>query len=178
MRKYTSFALRDKANEILSKYQDIGIDNILDALTNDSSYSKIEFQQTKESDHIKGAVINDESGKNIFINSELADSEKQFVLAHEVAHILLHADADHMDFFAAPKVKNQGRSNIETEANCLAYELIFPLEIFIQSYKENLGHVASISEYFESSIYRTTERLNFLKKQISLSEIENFLIVD
>lgn len=177
MRTYTGIQLREKAKAIIDEYKDLPITDILNILAKKHGFSKTEFTGDKDNNHIKGAVISNEKGKNIYIKSDMADSEKLFVFAHEVAHILLHSGKDHMDFIARPRVVEPERSDIETEANTLAYELIFPLNRFIELYKENNGDIESLAYCFNTSVYRTKERINFLKKQISLKEIDDFIAI-
>lgn len=175
MRTYTGIQIREKAKEIISEYQNLSTVDILNTLMKKNGFSKTEFDPDENNNHIKGAVISNEKGKNIYIQSNMAESEKLFVFAHEVSHILLHAGKDHMDFIAKPKFSKPGRSDIETEANTLAYELLFPLDKFIELYKENNGDIESLAYCFKTSIYRIKERVNYLKKQISLQEIDNFI---
>lgn len=175
MRTHTGIQLREKAKKIISEYKGSSITNILDALVKKHNFSKTEFDPDENNDHIKGAVISNGKGKKIYIKSDIPKSEKLFVFAHEVSHILLHAGKDHMDFIAQPKFTKPGRSDIETEANILAYELLFPLDRFIELYKENNGDIESLAYCFHASIYRTKERINYLKKQIALKEITDFI---
>lgn len=175
MRTHTGIQLREKAKKIISEYKGLSITDILNALVEKHNFSKTEFDPDENNDHIKGAVISNEKGKYIYIKSDMAESEKLFVFAHEVSHILLHAGKDHMDFIAKPRLAKPGRSDIETEANTLAYELLFPLDRFIELYKENNADIESLAYCFHTSIYRTKERINYLKKQISLEEIDDFI---
>jgi Zn-dependent peptidase ImmA (M78 family) len=175
MRKYTGTALREKSQQIISTYKGLFIADILNVLAKKYGFSKTEFTPSENSNHIKGAVISNEKGKNIYIKADMADSEKLFVFAHEVAHILLHSGKDHMDFIAKPRDAEPERSDTETEANILAYELIFPLDKFIELYKENNGDIESLAYCFNTSVYRTKERINFLKKQIALKQINDFI---
>jgi len=177
MRTYTGIQLREKSQEIINKYSNLSVINILNALIKEKDFSKQEFVLNESNSHIKGAVISDKNGKNIYIRSDLAESEKLFVFAHEVSHVLLHAGKDHMDFISKPRFESPERSDIETEANTLAYEFIFPLNKFIELYKENSGDIESLAYCFNASIYRTKERIKFLEKQISLKEIDNFMTV-
>jgi Zn-dependent peptidase ImmA (M78 family) len=80
-----------------------------------------------------------------------------------------------MDFIAKPRDAEPERSDTETEANILAYELIFPLDKFIKLYKENNGDIESLAYCFNTSVYRTKQRINFLKKQIALKQINDFI---
>lgn len=175
MRTYTTVSLRQKASEIIEQYKGSSTVQLLDALVNNEQFSKIEFESNKNNKHIKGAVIGNKTGKHIFIRSDIPTAEKLFIYAHEVSHILLHSGKDHMDFIAQPMLEDQQRSDMETEANALAYELLFPLAEFIESYKENNGDIKRIACHFNASIYRVRARLSFLRKQIALKRIDNFI---
>ena len=164
MRKYTSKEIRNKAREIIGDNKNLTAQKVLDKLRKKYDYEYILFDADKDTSHVKGAVISDSDGKNIFINKILPDSEQLFVYAHEVSHILLHSGKDHMGFIAKPKVHNQDKSDEETEANMLAYELLFPLANFIDSYDKNDGNVLMISQEFYSDTYRTMERIRFLHR--------------
>ncbi len=176
MRNYIASQLREKAETILSEHKDLPITDVLDALVKKHDFSKVEFEPTAEISHIKGAVILNEEGKSIYIKADMPASEKTFVYAHEVAHMLLHS-GEHMDFTAALKVKDPQRTDRETEANTLAYELIFPLDKFIKLYNENNGDMESLAICFEASVYRVKERIKFLIKQIHRNDIDDFITI-
>lgn len=82
----------------------------------------------------------------IYIDENLSDSEKRFVCAHELGHLLLHkkANALFMDthtFFNTEKY--------EVEANTFAAELLIPDELIFEHPDMPADQLARLAEYNE-----------------------------
>ncbi|MEL5938183.1 ImmA/IrrE family metallo-endopeptidase [Tetragenococcus halophilus] len=93
----------------------------------------------------------------IYVNSLLPDSTQQFIIAHELGHILLHKGLN-MPFFSFPS-KNSIIPKVEAEANRFAI-------------------VLTLFDYFqqnENLLYTSTERTI---AQIGLPKQLNYLLFD
>lgn len=105
--------------------------------------------------------------KTIFINHKLSISEKIFVLAHETAHALFHSKEGRSSSIHYLK-KRTKKTPIETEANKYAYELCFPYDNFVESYKKNKGNIKKIANDFSMTTHRVSKRISFLKNRYEL----------
>lgn len=97
-------------------------------------------------------------------------NERNFTLAHEIGHIVLHPEQNHIDF----RRSDQEKDIKESEANVFAYELM-PLPKFIRAYKQHNGDVVSVAEEFFVPEKCVSRRVNFLKKQILDEKIYDFI---
>ncbi len=92
--------------------------------------------------------------KFIFINNKLDDTTKNFVLAHELGHALLHKDSPGFYFKNHTLMKT---SVYEIQANTFAAELIIPNNYF----EEALSYGYTMSQL--SSAFNVPEDLIKLK---------------
>lgn len=161
--------LRNKALRLL---EDVGsTQNIsnLKAVIDKYKFTYHEFTPSSENELLLGAV--DHNDKKIYVNRDMAANERNFILAHEIGHIVLHPEENHLDF----KVANQKPNIKESEANVFAYELLMPLPKFIRIYQEYAGNIFIIAEKFFVPERYVAKKITFLKKQIEDKKIFNFI---
>jgi len=161
--------LRSRALRLL---EDIGSDlNIADlkSVIDKYEFTYHEFTPTGENMNLLGAVQYKE--KKIYVNKYMPSNERNFTLAHEIGHIVLHPQQNHIDF----RLSNQEKDIKESEANVFAYELLMPLPRFIRVYKQHNGDVVSIAEEFFVPEKYVSRRIDFLKKQINDKKIYDFI---
>ncbi|OIR24892.1 ImmA/IrrE family metallo-endopeptidase [Bathymodiolus thermophilus thioautotrophic gill symbiont] len=164
-----NITLRSRALRLL---EDVGSDlNIADlkAVIDKYGFTYHEFTPTKENATLLGAVQYED--KKIYVNKHMPSNERNFTLAHEIGHIVLHPQQNHTDFRRLAQEKDIK----ESEANVFAYELLMPLPKFIRVYKQHNGDVVSIAEEFFVPEKCVGRRIDFLKKQISNKNIYDFI---
>ncbi len=105
--------------------------------------------------------------KTIFINHKLPTGEKIFALAHETAHALFHSEQGRSSSIHYLKQRTKN-TPIETAASKYAYELCFPHENFVESYRENQGDVKKIASHFFMTTDRVNKRISFLQNRNEL----------
>lgn len=168
-RKWGNIALRDKANRILRETESFGNIANLGKYLELNNYKYYEFEPNERNNGIKGAI--DKNKKSIFINADLSKPDKNFTLAHEIAHSILHPDTQYIDY----RKTSQTKGPIESEANVLAYELVMPLEKFKVAYRQYFGNVEELSRLFFVPEAQAKKRIEFLKKQIKENKIDDFM---
>lgn len=168
-RHWGNIALRDKATRILREIDSYANIAQLGNFIEKNNYKYYEFEPNQSNNSIKGAI--DKEQKRIWINADLAGSDKHFTLAHEIAHAVLHPDNKYIDY----RKNNQTRDPIESEANVLAYELVMPLYKFQKAYIEKSADIEKLADIFFVPIAQVKKRIEFLKQQIKDQKIEDFI---
>jgi Zn-dependent peptidase ImmA (M78 family) len=161
--------LRGRALRLL---EDIGSDlNIADlkSVIDEYGFTYHEFTPTEKNKALLGAVHYED--RKIYVNKYMPSNERHFTLAHEIGHIVLHPNQNHVDF----RRSNQKKDPKESEANVFAYELLMPLPKFTRAYKRFNGNVMLIAEEFFVSEKCVGRRIDFLKKQILDKDIYDFI---
>jgi Zn-dependent peptidase ImmA (M78 family) len=170
-KRWGNIALRGKALRIL---EDVGSnDNVanLSEIIKSKYFTYHEFKPNinDKTINLLGAV--EYNSKRIYVNYEMPANERHFTLAHEIGHIFLHPQENQIDL----RISNPKKSDKESEANVFAYELVMPLFRFIKMYNEFNGDIRSLSKVFFVPEKNVKRRIDFLKKQIHIGIIDNFI---
>lgn len=121
----------------------------------DFSYFEFDPADSPDMKNVKGAVIHKD--KKVFLNSSLSPQEKNFSLAHEIGHILLHKRDDKVDFLH--HILEEVHVD-EIEANVFAYDLLMPIRFF----RKNIsmpGGVSALAEFYCVTEKRIKKRMSF-----------------
>jgi Zn-dependent peptidase ImmA (M78 family) len=164
-----NITLRSRALRLL---EDIGSDlNIADlkSVIDKYGFTYHEFTPTEKNVTLLGAVQYED--KKIYVNKHMPSNERHFTLAHEIGHIVLHPNQNHVDF----RRSDQEKDTKESEANVFAYELLMPLPKFIRAYKKRNGDVILMAEDFLVPEKYVSRSICFLKKQILDNNIYDFI---
>lgn len=97
--------------------------------------------------------------RKIYVNKSEPVQRQRFTLAHEIAHAVLHANEDLIDYrvnFDAPKDKK------EIEANSFAANLLMPEAAFREVYQSRNGSLPRIAKYFGVSEVAAKYRAEYL----------------
>lgn len=117
-------------------------------------YEVLAFDGEKsEFGNVSGIV--DHENKKIFFNSNEPSTRNRFTIAHEIGHIILHPDQDHVDFRSPfpggiHEIKEQ-------EANKFAAALLMPKNEFKKIFEKSADFY-KISSYFGVSKIATNIR--------------------
>lgn len=88
----------------------------------------------------------------IQVNGQDNDKRKKFTLAHEIAHYLLHRDLIDKAAVVDDGMYRSGLpSNVETQANRLAAELLMPAPLVKKLWKVGVCSVFQLSDIFQAS---------------------------
>lgn len=167
--RHPNLAIRQSANILLDDCEatpasnDESID--MEKVLNHLNYGYFEFDPTDETSNIMGAVRHRD--KKVFLNSSLSPQEKNFALAHEIGHIILHRDSDKIDFL---KHTPDEFCIEEIEANVFAYELLMPSQHFgsnLKKYNHNYKLLADFYCVTKNKIKKRAYYENKLRKQIN-----------
>ena len=85
----------------------------------------------------------------IFLNESLPDHEMQLVMAHELAHAILHRKQN--CYFIRNKTLLLN-SKTEKEANIFAAELLIPDEVLLENYNYTINQLSRLLGYDETFI--------------------------
>lgn len=156
--RHHALKLLDDSDSMPSSQNDtVKLDKVLKHL----GYGYFEFDSTNDTsmENIKGAVIHND--KKIFLNYSLSPQEKNFALAHEIGHIILHGKEDSIDFLKneLPEIPIT-----EIEANVFAYELLMPNHFFKMNLTRLSNDTKKVAEFYCLSEKRTTKRIKFLER--------------
>jgi len=160
-----NLAIRQLANKLLeasgamprSGEELVDLSKILSHL--DFSYFEFDPRTAPDSmSNIKGAVIHED--KKVFLNSDLTPQEKNFSLAHEIGHIVLHNKGDKIDFLhhSLDEVPVD-----EIEANVFAYELLMPIYFFVMKSKSDIT-TEELAKFYCVTEKRVKKRISFEKR--------------
>lgn len=106
-------------------------------------------------DDMDGFIIVDESKKEILgiktdkligVNSERELSWKRFIIAHEIAHYVLHYSPEKDNGMYAHRDHKKGKNKQENEADFFAANLLMPRDKFVSKYKEFKAKGLSLEE--------------------------------
>lgn len=119
-------------------------------------YQVNEFSPTSETRQISGAVDHDK--KVVFVNAKEGPGRKRFTIAHEIGHIVLHADdGNFVDYRHDGDYADEDRPK-EREANLFAANLLMPQGVFEslwQAFDADLKSVAQrLQVSHEAASYR------------------------
>ena len=131
-----------------------------------------DYENKKVKGYIKWFTPEEKKSKNttcdaeIYINSQQTPTVKNFTLAHELGHFLLHKNAssfriDLQDYSAEGDPLNQ-----ETEANYFAGSLLMPKEKLLKSF-EKANSLDEVAEMFAVSRPAVEARVKWLGYKIS-----------
>lgn len=120
------------------------------ALAEKLGYTVNEFTPTAETRDVSGAV--NHQRKTIFINEQENARRKRFTIAHEIGHIILHADeGDIVDYRQSIGPYPEGQTPKEQEANQFAAELLMPRAVFESLWNALEGSVRDIADQLDVS---------------------------
>lgn len=157
-----NLSIRHLANKLLDDSSALPVteDSVVDTgkILDFLGYSYYEFDPSENISNIKGAVIH--ADKKVLLNSGLSPQEKNFSLAHEIGHIVLHKGGDKIDFLqhSLEEVHID-----EIEANVFAYELLMPIYHFRTKLKNN-HDLTTLAEFYCLSEKRVNKRIEFEKR--------------
>ena len=116
------------------------------------------------SDDVSGKIERGNGGYVVTINSLHSSTRQRFTQAHEIAHYVLHRDligdgiVDDALYRSA-----QLRSDLETQANRFAADILMPASILRRVYRdEGVRDIASLTQRFGVSPEAMKIRLNSL----------------
>ncbi len=110
--------------------------------------------------HVDGYLCKDGSNKYIFVDTNLTEKQKNFVIAHELGHYFLHTDKT-LQICSGIIKGFDGRQIVataETEANNFAAELLLPSECVKQEISHlplSFQRIAEISDKYSVSLTST-----------------------
>lgn len=137
----------------------------------DFSLFNQKYSETYPDREIDGAILLEDKDLFVFANSKYSESEKRFVIAHELAHCCLHtstlknkkiAFSEHSDHELGLKEKKN-----ENEADAFAAELLLPEKALMTVYQSlKSKNIAVMADIFGVTVevirYRLTQlQLNF-----------------
>ncbi|WP_294347915.1 ImmA/IrrE family metallo-endopeptidase [uncultured Sphingobacterium sp.] len=113
-------------------------------------------------------LIKGDSGVITIDGSICSEGKRNFVLAHEIGHFLMHKDAVAL-FSETDMTLNEWykKGNQENEANCFATEFLLPRRLFVslvENKRLSLSLIEDLSSYFHTSILATFLRYADLGK--------------
>lgn len=126
-------------------------------------------------------LIKGDSGIITIDSSIVSEGKRNFVLAHEIGHFLMHKDALAL-FSDTDKTLNEwfSKGNHENEANYFASELLMPQRLFtqkIENKKLSLSLIEDLSSYFHTSVLATFLRyLDYGSYPLMIIFIDNGLV--
>lgn len=130
--------IRDFVNTIVKKYDTRNPFKILEQKNAILVYAPLEgvrgFYQYFQRNHI------------IYIDENLSDSEKTFVCAHELGHMLMHKKTNAL-YMDSHTLFNTDK--FEIEANTFAAELLIPDELILEYPNMTSDQIARIAGYSE-----------------------------
>jgi Zn-dependent peptidase ImmA (M78 family) len=115
-----------------------------------------------------GNIIKNADGCVININSRHSAQTNMFTIAHELGHFIKHNEklskiGQFMDRKSSGYTKEEKQN--ERQANDFAAELLMPSDKFYQVYKENMGDIKKLTEFFmvsEEVIYFRAVKLGLM----------------
>lgn len=104
---------------------------------------------------ILGHTMKDELGISVMINNNLDGPRKNFTLAHEVGHLLMHVE-DTIKVETNDTISgNKSTEDIEKEANAFAAKLLLPDKVLVNQILSNysITAISNISKISKEAIY-------------------------
>lgn len=98
----------------------------------------IEIVELDAPERLKGLLLDE----YIFVNKNLSTTEKKCILAEEYAHFMLN----HGDIL---NQKNMNNRKQEKKARNFAYELLIPVEEFIDAFSDGCVNLYEVAEFFD-----------------------------
>lgn len=117
----------------------------VEKIINRLNFSGHLFTPDTQTKVISGAV--DHQQKRIYINTEDSVQRQLFTAAHEVGHIRLHPNHDHVDY----RDTFLNNDPHEKEADFFAACLLMPEDAFRKQWERFNGDTLSLSRYFGTS---------------------------
>ena len=82
------------------------------------------------------SILNINTTKLIVVNNERSIEWKRFIVAHELAHYVLHYDNDNDQGIYAHRDHRVGKNKYENDADYFAAALLMPRKVFRRRYQE------------------------------------------
>jgi Zn-dependent peptidase ImmA (M78 family) len=114
----------------------VDVDHLARALGAEVFYEEME-------DKVSGLLLYEESSAKIAVNKDHHRNRQRFTVAHEIAHLVLHASRkkelwiDHEYYFRSNDPRS-GDEKAEVEANRFAADLLMPKELIVESIDSSL----------------------------------------
>ena len=155
-------AITTKARELRGRVTDL--DSVrptpVVAAANMLGYAVKQFEPTRVTRDVSGAVNHDE--KTIYVNAIEVPFRKRFTIAHEVGHVVLHPEANRVDYRGDIGYSPDQKAR-ETEANAFASELLMPRHVFEALWHAHGGDVDAVAAQLEVSVQAATIQAKKLK---------------
>ncbi|MCG8066711.1 MAG: ImmA/IrrE family metallo-endopeptidase [Candidatus Thiodiazotropha taylori] len=129
-------------------------------------------------DKMSGFLVIKGNHSTIVINSEHHPNRQRFTLAHELGHLVLHANNDHQDVLFVDKsiitkketynrdeLSGKGEYKQEIEANRFAAELLMPRKLLKDAVKEE-GDDVDFSD--DLLIYKLAQKFGVSEQALSI----------
>lgn len=138
--RYSIDTIVEKVHQVMKKYDETDPVKLANAMGIIVSYRSMGLEEGC----CKGFFIIYKRIKHITINSDLPTILQRIVLAHEIGHAVLHAEAGALAPFHDTSLFDGGNFT-EFEANVFASELLLPDENVMEALNEDayLGQIAS-----------------------------------
>lgn len=102
-------------------------------------------------DAVSGMIVADSqasSGYTIYVNGNHAKVRRRFTLAHEISHYILHEELIGDGISDDVLYRSRLTSNIETQANQMAADILMPWDLINQAMDNNINSVSALAEHF------------------------------
>lgn len=130
----------------------------VEKIAQELGYHVAPFRSDEELDAISGAI--DYENKKIFYDEEESIERIQFVIAHEIAHAVLHKGTSIVDYRSVFSGEVDER---EGQANAFAAELLMPKTKFIDVFDEVKGDLEKVSRFFCVTLATAEIRARYLR---------------
>jgi Zn-dependent peptidase ImmA (M78 family) len=122
---------------------------------------------------LSGMVYRRLEGKSVIgVNLRHPPNRRRFTIAHEIGHLMLHADEIHIDegfpFAFRDEISSLAKDPAEIEANQFAAELLMPEAWLVNEIRDHLldieseGVIKSLANKYGVSVVSMTHRLTSL----------------
>lgn len=128
------------------------------------------YLECKMPDSILGHTLKDNLGTSIMVNESLRGGRKNFTIAHEIGHLILHAEQNNkVETHSTISTNDNDNSPLEVEANSFAAHFLLPDDVLMYQILSNfsLTAITNISGISKKAIYWRI--VNFLKDNIGVN---------
>ncbi len=121
---------------------------------------RIEVEPWEPGAHSGMLEVSEQGNFTIWLSPFTAELRDRFTIAHELGHFFLHADAGEKPI----KIKREGNSRVESEANWFAAGFLLPQKAFLEAYRKFGGSIAALSSRFNVSDSVIATRIKVLRE--------------
>lgn len=113
---------------------------------------------------VSGKIKREGRAYRITLNGRDAPRRQRFTLAHEIGHFVLHRDQLGAGIVDNAMYRSRLSSELETQANRFAAELLMPANLVFQLYRqENIRSLHALADRFDVSVDAMRTRLVALR---------------